>query len=197
MDGEQLAYFQNRKIQNLRVFSIKNGKPSIIPFQIDQHDSNGTWVWDVVQNNGATYDDEDTDNIPIFDHNDQLLFMTLDLGEKNSSSILSAIKSNDILEIKVKSSDSAKSLRWVYIADFSGETAPPKLSSRRYMTYHPEQMRIESPVYQISYSHEYNAVMNQLSISGKEIIDRLKVRGEVEVGFLFLSGNMKFNEEEV
>ncbi|MCU7800787.1 MAG: hypothetical protein KZQ70_11730 [gamma proteobacterium symbiont of Lucinoma myriamae] len=195
LNGDQLAQFKGKEIQNLRVFSVKNGQASVIPFQIDQLDADGDWVWEVAQKNGITHDNEDSDNKKLFDHNDQLLFMTIDLGEKQSSLLPSGIRSKDVLQIQVKAPDSNETLGWVYIAYYLSK--PPPLSPRRYMSYHPEQKKIQSPIYKMSYSNEFIAVMNQLSINGTEIVDRLKIRGKIKVGFLLFGGNINFNEEEV
>lgn len=195
LSGDQLAQFKGKNILNLRVFAVKNGQATVIPFQIDQLDSAGDWIWEAAQKNGATHDDEDPGNNKVFDHNDQLLFMSLDLGEKLSSLSSSGISSNDVVQVQVKALDSNETLGWIYIAYY--QSKPPQLSTRRYMSYHPEQKRIQSPIYKMSYSNEFIAVMNQLSINDTEIVDRLKVRGKIKVGFLLFGGNIEFNEEEV
>ncbi|MDX2503640.1 MAG: hypothetical protein QNL62_04075 [Gammaproteobacteria bacterium] len=41
LNGDQLSQFKGKEIQNLRVFTVKNGQASVIPFQIDQLDSDG------------------------------------------------------------------------------------------------------------------------------------------------------------
>lgn len=195
LNGDQLVQFKGKNIQNLRVFAVKNGQATVIPFQIDQLDSSGDWIWEAAQKKGATHDDEDPDNSKVFDHNDQLVFMSMDLGEQQSSLSKSGISSNDVVQVQVKAPESSETLGWVYIAYYP--TTPPQLSTRRYMNYHPEQKRIQSPIYKMSYSNEFIAVMNQLSINGTEIVDRLKVRGKIKVGFLLFGGNIEFNEEEV
>jgi len=195
LNGDQLVQFKDKNIQNLRVFSVKNGQATVIPFQIDQLDADGDWVWEVAQKNGATHDNEDPGNSKLFDHNDQLLFMTMDLGERQSSLSRSGIRSNDVMEVQVKAPDSNETLGWAYIAYYSAEV--PHLSPRRYMSYQPEQLRIQSPIYKMSYSNEFIAVMNQLSIDGADIVDRLKIRGKIKVGFLLFGSNIEFNEEEV
>lgn len=195
LTGDQLKYFNGKEIQNLRVFTFKNGHASIIPFQIDQFDSNGNWIWEVAQKNGDTHDNEDPDNKKMFDHNDQLLFMTTDLGEKQLPLLQSVFRTKDVLQVQVNDPYSNETIGWVYIAYYTSK--PPHLSSKRYMNYHHEQKKIQSPIYKMSYSNDFIAVMNQLSINGTEIIDRLKIRGKIKVGFLFLGGNIEFNEEEV
>ena len=195
LNGEKLAYFKGKNIQNLRVFAVNNGQASVIPFQIDQLDADGDWIWEVAQKNAAVHDNEDPADSQLFDHNDQLLFMTTDLGEQLSSLDKSGISSNDVLQVQVKAPDANETLGWVYIAYYSSEV--PALSPRRYMSYHPEQIIIQSPVYKMSYSNEFIAVMNQLSIDGIEMVDRLKIRGEIKVGFLLFGGTINFNEEEV
>ncbi|MCW8931543.1 MAG: hypothetical protein OQL19_15050 [Gammaproteobacteria bacterium] len=212
LTGDQLAQLKGKEIQNIRVFSVKNGHTSDIPFQIDQFDSENDWVWEVSQENiwidsesdwisqaskknSATHDDEDPANKKIFDHNDQLLFMTTDLGERQPSIPELNIRSNNILQVQVKHPISNETLGWVYIASYRSKT--PSLSSERYMNYHPKQKQIQSPIYKMSYSNDFTALMNQLSINDSEIVDRLKIRGKVKVGFLLFSGDIEFNEEEV
>ena len=195
INGEQLPQLQGKELQNLRVFSFNNGQASIIPFQIDQRNSNGDWVWEVAQKNGNTHDNEDPGNSNVFDHNDQLLFMATDLGEQSPLSSHSLLASDSVLEVQINAPNSNQVLGWAYIAYYGSN--PPPLSTKRYMTYHPEQLQIQSPIYQMAYSDDFIAVMDHLSINDAELIDRLKIRGEVEVGFLFFSTTIDFTEEEV
>ncbi len=41
------------------------------------------------------------------------------------------------------------------------------------------------------------AVLGELTINNKSILDRTKIRGNVDVRFLFFRGNIEFNEEDV
>jgi hypothetical protein len=104
IDGEQLVQFDGENVHNLRLFSFNNGQPSVIPFQIDQRNSEGDWVWGDSQNKSLIYDNEDPENSHLLDHNDQLLFLTIDLDEQNESSLRLLLASNSALEVQVDDS---------------------------------------------------------------------------------------------
>ena len=195
INGEQLPQVEGKNLHNLRVFSFKNGHTSLIPFQIDQLNSDGDWVWGLSKNKNLTHDNEDPDNSNLFDHNDQLLFMTSDLGEKSPLLPHTLLSSDVVLEVQVNKLDSKQALGWVYIAYYASK--PPPLSSKNYMNYQADNLRVKSPIYQMTYSNKFIAVMDQLSINGIELIDRLKIRGDIKIGFLFFSSTVNFNEENV
>ena len=195
INGQQLPRFTGRDLSNIRVFSLKNNKLSVIPFQIDQRNSQQDWVWNVTQNNSQTHDNEDPENQQVYDHNDQLVFLTGDLGQQTSLSTLAGLKASILQQVQVSTAESDSALGWVYIAYY--DSNPPPLSPVHYMSYQPKPVQVNSETYQISYSEQSIAVINQLSISGHELIDRFKIRGKAEVAVLFFNSSIKFNEEEV
>lgn len=193
--GEKLSKFNAKDIAKIRVFSFKNGQASVIPFQIDQHDSKGDWIWEVANKKGSTHDDDDPLNSKLLDSNDEMLFMTNDLGDKASIKSIASITSSIIEQVQVNIPGSNKVVGWAYIAYFPSQA--PSLSSKRYMNFYPDELRIQSPVYQMAYDDKYIALMNLLDINGLSKLDRLKKRGEVNVGFLMLGSTIEFNEEDV
>jgi hypothetical protein len=106
VDGQHFPNLLGSDIGHLRLFSFQHGRRIPIPFQIDQRDSHGDWVWDVAYTRGwpsthvpfdeawspasepvetlaGTQDDEDPRSEEILDHNDLLVFMARDLGDRN------------------------------------------------------------------------------------------------------------------
>ncbi|MEA2079567.1 MAG: hypothetical protein U9P00_06885 [Pseudomonadota bacterium] len=190
--GEKLTWLNGHSIDKIRVFSFRAGKAVMIPFQIDQKDSSGNWVWDVTSQ-GHSVDDDDPANSALFDSNDELVFMSEDTGDRNPES-RTAIPADVVVEIAVEDPVNQTS-GWAYAAIF--ESDPPPLSPIRYMRYRPVDQTVISPIYEFSYSTEHIAVMDNLALNSRSIMDRTKIRGQVDWGFLFFKGSIRFNEESI
>ena len=190
--GKQLPQLIDKNISSIRVFAFQENKAVAIPFQIDQKDSHGNWVWDVALHEGSV-DNDDPEKTALFDHNDELVFMALDTGDK-SIAVRAAIPADVVVEIEIL--DPVNQTRgWVYAAFFNSDTPP--LSPTRYMRYRPEDQTVISPIYEFSYSTEHIAVMNNLVLNDTPIMDRTKIRGEVDWRIMFLNGTINFNENSI
>jgi hypothetical protein len=191
--GNDVHEMTGRDISNLRLLSLRDGAVSPIPFQIDQRDSASQWVWDPSSGAERLRDDEDPKRRAVFDANDLLVFIARDTGDRLADS--TAIDHSDaIAEITVTDPVDG-SQGWVYLAYFPSN--PPSLSARRYVHYDKAKKTIKTANYESSYSDIHLAVLDTLRLNGQSILDRTKVRGRVEVGFLFFRFNIDFNEEEI
>ena len=104
--GEYFTNLLGTDIRRLRLFSFRRGSRIPIPFQMDQQDSKGDWVWDIAYTEGwppsdsafneawspawerseayvGVQDDEDPPGKQLLDGNDVLVFMARDLGDRN------------------------------------------------------------------------------------------------------------------
>lgn len=191
--GADLPAFSDARIPLLRLYAFREGHLQPIPFQVDQKDSRGEWVWDVAWRDGQTHDDQDPPGESLLDGNDLLVFLSGDTGDRAAfpTTEVPAVK---VLEIEVVDPmDHGKG--WVYLALFQGN--PPPLSPVRYMSYDPEKKNVHSPLYLLSYSTKHIAVMDALHFRGKSILDRLKIRIKAEIKLGFIKTSMHFNEEDV
>ncbi len=214
IDGLHMPPLNGKNLSGFRLFTFRGGVPVSIPFQIDQRDSRGDWVWDTVYthnlqmtydedvgvvnrlgklHHGLTYDDQDPPDQELLDGNDVLVFMARDTGDRN-------IRANQLLntdmlqEIEVLDPVSGGQ-GWAYIAHY--ETAPPPPSPGRYMRYLPEERQIISPVYEFTYSEDHVALLKDLAIDGIPILDRVNIQGDVELKVGFINKNLHFNEEDI
>ena len=96
VSGQRLEALTGASIPMLRLVVFRDGRAETIPFQIDQRDSRGGWVWDVAAPAARlpdllaqvetpadrTHDDQDPPGKRLLDGNDLLVFMARDLGER-------------------------------------------------------------------------------------------------------------------
>src|SRR5512147_1534826 len=133
--GTELPRLSGKDINNIRVYVFHDSKPVAIPYQIDQRDSTGGWVWSVVYRqsyqidyeSGAapiirkpetagsgTVDDQDPKGKALLDGNDVLVFMADDLGDQGSD-VHAALHADLVEEIEI--TDPAEGTRaWAYLA---------------------------------------------------------------------------------
>ena len=201
--GSDLAGMSGTMIRGLRMFAFRRGTPRVIPFQVDQRDSGNEWVWDAALHGGQTRDDQDAGKEPILDHNDVLVFLSRDLGDRGADvhrallSYASATRTGPprrILEIRVTAPD-MRGRGWAYLASYDADPPPP--STVRYMHFSAESLRVTSPVYELRYSNEHVALLQDLRLDEHEILDRLKVRGRADIRLGPIHLPLRFDEEDV
>ena len=216
--GAQLSSLRGKEIPLVRVFSTRDGDLTPIPFQIDQVDSRGDWVWDVaykkylvsnyeddnhegignfkwgVEQRTGLLDDEDSGGKKIIDDNDVLVFMVKDTGSRTLDIDRKLIGASVILEIEISQSFSRKKA-WAYIAYYKSD--PPSYSSVRYVRYLPDPGKIVSSVYEVGFSKEHVAVLEQLKIEDVPLIDRTKLRGSMLLGRNSFGKTIYFNENDI
>jgi hypothetical protein len=193
IEGRELPGMTEHDISMLRLFSLKKGILTPIPFQIDQREADDNWVWDIESGAERTHDNEDPEGRDIFDANDLLVFLAKDAGDRITKGALLAA-SADFTEITL--TDPVRGTRgWVYFAHFFD--TPPALADGRYMRYEKDEKTVTSPNYAFSYSDQHLVVLDSLLVNGRSILDRTKVRGRVKAGVAFIKFDIEFNEEEV
>ena len=197
VEGEQIKQLLGKKIEHIRAYAFRNGKPTLIPFQIDQKDSKGNWVWEKVlnanQHEMKNYDDEDRSRENIFDDNDQIVFMAIDAGEKVEKPS-EKIAFSEILELKITAGKSGHS-NWIYVTYHSFSV--PSKSNTHYMEYQADKKMVKSPVYSLTYSKKYIAVMDEMTVAGQSLINQTIINGKVDVNFILFNSSIEFNEKEI
>lgn len=212
--GEELPQLIGKNIESIRVFAFRNGKAVTIPFQIDQRDSKGCWVWDVVYRKRFTFeaedfgapskrepftsgrgtvDDEDPTGTTLLDANDVLVLMAEDTGDYNEAP-QAAIAAPIILALEV-SDISNGTHGWVYVAYYLA--APPPLSDVVYMKYDAQQKTVASPIYSFHFSDQHMALIHSLQVNRVTVVDRIKVHGEITLSFPIPGQKVRFDEEDI
>jgi hypothetical protein len=214
LEGTELPRLSGREINNIRVYVFHDHKPVAIPYQIDQRDSTGCWVWSVVYRqsykidyeNGyapvirrpetagsGTFDDQDPKGKALLDANDVLVFMADDLGDRGSG-VHAALHADLIEEIEI--TDPADGTRaWAYVAWYPD--SPPARSPTRYMQYSARDHSVRSPMYEFHFSDEHMAVIHDLRVNGIPIIDRIRINGEITLDLPFMDSTIDFTEEDI
>jgi hypothetical protein len=214
IDGEHFPNLLGSDIGHLRLFAFRDSRPVPVPFQIDQRDSNGEWVWDVAYTEsgpssdfdfGETpawdqseahrgrQDDEDPPGKQLFDHNDVLVLMARDLGDRDPKAE-KALKATGGDEIEVTDPvNGAKG--WAYLADYAA--SPPAPSATRYMHYQAKERRLVSPVYAFRFSDTKVALVQDLAIQGTPVLDRIRIYGRTQISLGPISKQVRFTEEDV
>ena len=177
--GDLLPEFHGLVIQNLRLYAYREGRLQIIPFQIDERNPEGEFIF---TNGDAAGTDADNGH---FDHNDEVVFMIKDAGGKAPPVIWqSAGCAGAEIVITDLKNDSRQG--WVYLIFFSD--TPPPVSEKDYVTYSPEQETVQSAYYRIRYQKGAPFYMDiiypeEAGGNGKDFFDRIKVRLTVHAFF--------------
>jgi hypothetical protein len=214
LEGAELPLLTGKDIGNIRVYVFHGRSPVAIPYQIDQRDSKGYWVWNVVyrqsyqidydtgaapvirrpeSTGSGTFDDQDPKGKALLDANDVLVVMANDLGDRGSN-VHASLHSELVEEIGI--TDPADGTRaWAYVAWYPD--SPPARSPTRYMHYNARERMVRSPMYDFHFSDKHMAVIHDLRVNGFPIIDRIRINGEITVGLPFTDGTIKFTEEDI
>ena len=185
-----------------------------IPYQIDQRDSTGCWVWSVVYRQSyqidydrgtapiirkpetagsGTVDDQDPKGEALLDANDELVFMADDLGDR-AGNVRAALQADLVEEIEI--TDPADGARaWAYVAWYP--ESPPARSPTRYMEYSAREHMVRSPMYDFHFSDKHMAVIHDLRVNGIPIIDRIRIKGKITLGLPFTDTTIEFTEEDI
>jgi hypothetical protein len=215
ISADHLPDLMGIDIDSIRVIAFQEGKAGPVPFQVDQRDSRGGWVWDVVyrqpfvideenrdivtmrnpvSRGPGTVDDQDPHGKALLDANDVLVFMAEDLGDKHTN-LQDAFGTTTVLEIEVSDSELLTS-GWAYVI-WQGEPLPPR-SSTRYMHYGRNGEKVvQSPLYHFHYSDHHAAIIHDLEVNGHPIIDRILITGEIILNLPFFGSSITFDEEDV
>ncbi len=174
--GDLLPSMHGLQIENFRLFAHDGNGFIVIPFQIDERDAEGAFVYSEGEVAGT-----DVDN-GLFDYNDELVFMAQDSGGQVARTEWTR-KGKKGVEILITDPLDVTKQGWAYLVYFS-ETPPP-LSEIDYVTYHPEQEEIHSAFYTLGYSQGaplYNdlSYKKQAGGNGEDFLDRIKIRISVK-----------------
>ena len=140
LTGERLPSCLGRPIPTLRLIACHGGELVPIPFQIDEKDPEGTFVF---RSSDPNSNDGDQGS---FDANDELALMALDLGDRISGELAGTVRL--LAEIAVLDPVDG-SQGWCYLTT---NESFPQISPVDYVTYDPKQDRILTRNYRIGFS---------------------------------------------
>lgn len=142
-----------------------------IPFQIDQKDKNGLYVFEKESGKkkaGKNYLNE----------NDEIAFMAFDAGEEirtgayDDNSIIASIKVEDI---------DSKNVKWIYILNDESIEA----SLEDYVIYDSEEDAINTDIYRLGFSNDTPFLVNEMKWAGsvkgewsENAVDTMKLKQE-------------------
>jgi hypothetical protein len=214
IEASQLPLLAGLDINHIRVYVFHGGRPVPIPYQIDQRDSTGSWVWNVAyrqsyqidyDRGGApyirqpetagpgTFDDQDPKGQALLDANDQLVFMANDLGDRGKR-VREVLHADQVEEVEITDpEDGARA--WAYVVYYP--ISPPQRSPTRYMEYSAREHMVRSPMYDFHFSDSHSAVIHDLRVHGIPIIDRIRINGEITLGLPFMNSSIHFTEENI
>lgn len=123
VEGKTLGPMLGQSIDKLRLFAMRRGKLTVIPFQIDEKTPSGNYAFD----KGADTK-KDVDNGAL-DSNDELVFMVRDSGGQAPPQSLQSFRK--VVEIRL-TDPKDKRLAWVYLVAFKKK--PPALADVDYVS---------------------------------------------------------------
>ncbi len=175
--GDLLHDLTGKEISHLRLYSFTDGTLQPIPYQIDERDPKGEFIF-----TGGDLAGEDVDK-GRFDVNDELIFICSHAGDRVPKNLWPQESAHGH-EIQVSDPRNMTQKGWVYLFDFP--ESPPAPSSEDYLVYDPEKDRVEGKYYTVGYEKGYTLYTHlhypkEYGGSGEDFIDRLKIRLDVEL----------------
>ncbi|MEN8802804.1 MAG: hypothetical protein ABF297_12590 [Thiogranum sp.] len=213
VSGRDLASMIGVSIEDMRVYASRNNKLLPIPFQIDQKNAAGDWVWTKIPESGKrqieipedeyldlpstrsrdlTVDDQDPPGRALFDSNDLLVFMARDVGNRYTSA--PNIPGSVMVELEISDPQDG-SRGWIYIVYYASN--PTALAKQRYVSYQESGRRVVAPGYELVYSPKHSVMLVDLKVDGVSILERSRINGKVKAGMGPLTTTMEFDERAI
>jgi hypothetical protein len=210
--GARIGGLDGAPIDAIRVYAFHDGAAVPIPFQIDQRDAAGDWVWDVVYTRvpasehqglqkpdprhamrgvSGQVDDQDPPGRALLDSNDLLVVMAEDLGDRRAAPAIAGAYA--LAEVTV-SDPSLGQQAWAYVAAFRD---PPAYARTRYMRYDTQRGRVQGPWYAFSVSDDHPASITDLRVGEQRVARQIKVKGEVTLDLPLPGSKIEFSEADI
>ncbi len=167
-------------IKNINLYTIKDGNKRAIPFQVDERNKKGKYIFPF----GQKANPEESDG--VFSGNDELVFMIKDTGDRAISGMFP--KCDSIMEIEIIDPVD-ESNRWIYLVKTS--LPPTDLSTEDYVNYDITTTTIDAKNYIMRFDPDFTIGFARLSAkpvfggTGDNWVDRVKIRLDVKTRFGF------------
>jgi len=138
--GDRVPALLGTPIEKIRVVGFRNDEIYPVPFQIDERDTKGSYIFRTGNSQA-----KDADN-GLFDDNDELVFMCKDMGDRTredqtkASGLLAEVMANDPVD---------KGTGWCYVTTTDRH---PDLSDADYVSYDPQKDTITAINYHLGFS---------------------------------------------
>ncbi len=175
--AKNFSAWESPQIKNLGLYRLADHSLQLIPFQVDEKNKDGDWVFPY----GKEANPE-TGN-QRFDGQDELVFLARDTGPR-SAKAPDLPGARNIAEICV--SDPEGGAAYAYLILFS-ETAPN--SPQDYVQYDPCKKEVSSDCYHLKFHPDFPLSISQLTTlpaaggDGNNYIDRMKIRLKAKARF--------------
>ena len=186
VQGASLAALDGEEIRRIRLLAYRDGRLVSIPFQVDERDPEGDWVFSQGIAAGVDVDGG------RLDANDELVFMATDVGERTSTRPPEAER---FVELAVH--DPVTGGRgWVYAG-----TVPRgyPVSPLRYVRLDAETDSIDAAVYSLTFSRAIPVTWAYVAhVAGGRsgnVLDRFKIRARAHL--LFDAIEWQTTEEDI
>ncbi|MEW5944931.1 MAG: hypothetical protein AB1742_01905 [bacterium] len=189
IEGNKLKNFIGTPIEKIRVYAESNGTLAPIPFQLDERKPDGDLTFPF-----GPHPSRDNDN-GAFDANDELVFMSRDLGGRVSTDLFPAGTGK---KAQVTVTDPLTGEKgWAYVLLFKN---PPPRSKTDYVSCLNECEEIKALHYENAFAKDAKIGFDKLAItktgkgSGKNMIDRLKIRASTNTRLINLTISKNEND---
>lgn len=178
--GEQLMSSLGKPASGMRLYAFREGRFLPIPFQVDERDAEGEFVFP-----SGPQPTEDADK-GLFDYNDEVVFLVEDAGDRLPPGTSPLEGMDKWVEVRLSDPLHLSQQAWVYLCNFSQDPPPP--ADQDYIRYLPETEQIFSDHYGLGYRKGMSLYTDLYYPDGKggygaDLLDRIKVR--IKVKFLF------------
>jgi len=189
--GAQIPSLRGVPLARISLYSSRNGTAAPVTFQIDEADGSGVLSLTAPDGNAINSDDGK------WDDNDELVFMSCDLGDRMSAAELPAGYS---AAAEISCSDPlTQGSGWVYCVSFP---EPVREVATPYVRYDSKRDYVASDRYELGYTPgEMKSYFSTLllkdngSIRSQNILDRYKFRVTMKLFFSLIS--ISRNEDDM
>jgi hypothetical protein len=175
--GDMLPALLGKEISHLRLYRHSGGLTAPVPYQIDERDPKGEFVY-----TGGELAGQDVDR-GILDVNDELVFEAGVLGDRIPRDWWpKGATAGEEIEVTDPRDDGKKG--WAYLLCFDRD--PPAAPSQDFLSYDPDRDRVIARFYTVGYKKGYTLFTDliypkEYGGSGEDFIDRLKIRIDVQL----------------
>lgn len=186
LKGKNAGPFRDQPIKRLRVYAVKQGRATPIPFQVDEKNADGDFVFP----NGKEKNPEEGDG--RFNGNDELVIMARDLGDELPGPAILPAGFDRAAELLLRDPVDA-GRGFAYLLSFSGTA--PSCSPEDYVNINPATSRISALHYTLGFSKKAPMAMDELRVTpagggdNVDYCDRLKARLHVKIGGVRIDKN--------
>ena len=184
-EGSDLGGIIGTPLASISLCSYLQGRLTPIPFQIDEKDADGRYLY------SQAVETNQDEKPGVFDASDEIVFMAGDLGDRMPREQAGANSGKVVHELEITDPlNSAKG--WAYI--IVSQDPPAQTPSSDYVHYQPETETVYTEAYRLSHNKSHPLLADHFSIPsevkghGKNFVDSLKMQfaGSIFFGMVMI-----------